>query len=328
MENKQAETNNIIALCHIIDSFEEFEKRLLPMISPKYNRDFVFQLFDISKGKFRIGARKAKKFYNENKSIIDTINQYSDIIRFINDNYTWHGESKGNLQFFYEYILNYKEEVEQILSVLGKLKELGFWKFEFNENLDFTKEVYHADPSFRRNIHITYVANAKVIPNYLEYINYKTTDSNYKMKLDVNGSTISEYGREIVLNSLLFDTKSFPPEINRENTFEYLLGLKNEQKGLTTTIRSSVDLDICISDLEIQLESTDKTINRLAGVKNKDELIIALSNIRENVEKLKALSTEYDSSILEKEPLLTTEVLKTEKSKYLERRFWSNIDLD
>lgn len=328
MENKKAETNNIIALCHIIDHFEEFEKNLMPMISPKYNRDFVFQLWDISKGKFKLGARKAKKFYSENKSIIDTINKYSDITRFINDNYSWHGKPNGNLQFFYEYISSHKEKMEQILDVLGKLSELGFWKFEFNENSDFTKEIYDANPSFKSNFRITYVANAKVIPNYVSHINYMTTDSNYKMELSIIGEELSEYGKEIVLNSLLFDTKSFPTSLNRENTFEHILRLKNEQKEQSTIIRNSVDLSISISDLEQQLNFTNGTISRLDGVKNKEELVAILLNIREYVEKLKTLSAEHDSSVSKQEPLLTPEVLEKEKNLYLKRRYLSSIDID
>ena len=65
--NKKIDTNNMITLCHIVDEFDEFEKSLIPVISPKYNRDFVFQLWDVSQGKFKLGARKAKRFYEENK---------------------------------------------------------------------------------------------------------------------------------------------------------------------------------------------------------------------------------------------------------------------
>ena len=102
-KNYRAETNNIIALCHILDDFEEFNKRLIPVISSKYNRNFVFKLWDISEGKFRFGARKAKKFYKENKSVIDTINKYTNITRFINANYDWQGnlyDTSGSMNIF------------------------------------------------------------------------------------------------------------------------------------------------------------------------------------------------------------------------------------
>lgn len=64
--NKKIGTNNMIGLCHIVDKFPEFEKGLLPGISSKYNRDFIFQVWNISQGEFKLGARKAKRFYAEN----------------------------------------------------------------------------------------------------------------------------------------------------------------------------------------------------------------------------------------------------------------------
>ena len=326
----KGEIGNIIALCHIIDDFEEFEKKLIPMISPKYNRDFVFQLWDISRGKFKVGAGKTKKFYNSNKEIIDTINQYTNITRFICDNYGYHGEPNGNLEFFYKYITSHKEEIESILAVLTKLDKLGFRDFEFSEELDFTKEVYSAYPSFDRNFDITYVANAEVIPNYQNHIYYKTTDSNYKMKLDLLGITekeISDYGRKIELNSLLFNPNTLPQEINKENTYGKLLKAKNEQKEKTSLIRNSVDLSIGVSDLEQQFNYTSEIINKLSGVKNKEELVKILSSIKEDLKRLKILSVDYDNSILQEEPSLTPEVLEKEKSLYLERRHWASIDL-
>lgn len=328
--NKKINTRNLIALCHIIDYFKEFENKLLPAISSKDNRNFVHQLYDISKGKVKLGAKKAKKFYNENNIVIDIINKYSNISRFINLNYDFHGKPGSDLYYFFEYLLKHKEEISKILVLLEKIKELGFSTIEFNEELDFTKEIYSAYPSFNRNFYLTYVANPQIIPNYLSYINFKTADSNYKMKLGISGwskKEISEYGREIVLNSLLFEPNTLPAKIDKEHTFDHLLKLKNSQKEKTAVIRNSVDLSISVSDLEHQLNSTDNTINKLDEVTNKEELISVLSNIRENVEKLKTLSSEYDESISQEEPSITQEDLEREKQLYLNRRELAKIDL-
>lgn len=327
-KNYNATTYNLIALCHIIDDFEEFEKRLIPMISPKYNRDFVCQLLDISEGKFRLGARKAKKFYKENKSIIDSINKYSNISSFINNHYDFHGEPYGNLQFFYEYISSHKEEKDKILAILKRLSELDFWKFEFNEELDFTKETHFADLSFRRNPYIIYVAKPQVIPNYEEYINYGTLNSNYEMKLHIIGDEFSKYGSTITLNSLLFDPNDLPENVDRKSTFEQLVKQKNEQKEQSNAIKNSVDLDISILDLENQLSSTNRIIDKLNGVESKMQMLEILSNIEKYVEKLKNLSLQYESSVLEQESLITPAVLEREKKLYLERRFWQSIDID
>ena len=56
-DNKKIEINNMIALCHIVDDFARFEKRLISTMSQKNDEDFAFQIQDISKGKFKLGAR-------------------------------------------------------------------------------------------------------------------------------------------------------------------------------------------------------------------------------------------------------------------------------
>lgn len=325
--NYSAETRNIIALCHIIDDFEGFRERLMPMISAGYNRNFVSQLLDISRGEFIFGASTARKFYSENKAIMDTINTYSDISRFICSNYGTFGEPYGNLEFFYEFISNHKDEMYKILAVLEKLNELGFDIFEFNENLDFTTEMYGVEPSFRRNRHITYVANLEVIPSYDSYITFRTTGSNYKMDLSTVFSEIDTYGMRITLNSLLFDPKSFPESINRKNTFDHILELKDAQREQTDAIRNSVNLSVSVENLDMQLVASSIVISKLDGVENKGEMLAVLESIRQDVEKLKALSLQHDSRVSEQQPLLTPEVLKKEKALYLRRRDMENIDL-
>ena len=322
MELKYVEINNLIALYHILDDYEEFEKKLEMAISPKYNRDFTLKLFDISKGKFRVFSRKIKKFYNENKSVIDTINKYSNIINFINSIYGYYGST----HFFYEYFLSHKEDLDKIIELLERMKQLGFDDFTFNEDLDFTKESYDIYPTFRRNFRIIYVDNIVVSPSYTSEIDYKTASSNYKIDLDVIGNEISDYGRKITLNSLLFDLNRLPVKLDRKNTFDRIIDLKKQQEEKNTSIRNSVDLSISVSDLDEQLNSTSSIISKLDDVQNKSQLLEALLNIKGEVERLKTLSKQYDSSISEKEPSLTKEVLDREKKLQLKRIELSKLD--
>ena len=326
-ENYKIEINNLIALYHIMDDFEEFERKLKPLISTKYNRDFVYNLWKISRGKFTFGAFKARKFYKENKAIIDTIGEYSDISSFINRHYDWQGNQIGNLHFFYQYLIEHKNEIDKILAVLEKLKELGFTSFEFNEDLDFTKETYNINQNY--NSVVKYVDNIKMIPHYENYIKYGTTSSNYKMELSTTiKSEFSKYGRKIILNSLLFDVNRLPEKIDKETIINPILKLKEEQQEKSAPIRNSVDINVSIFDLETRLGYTTNTISRLEGVKNKKELLEVLSNMKQDVEKLRTLSSEYDSSVTENEPTLTPDVLEKEKSEYVRRREWRNLDID
>lgn len=327
-ENYKIEINNLIALYHIMDDFEEFERKLKPLISTKYNRDFVHNLWKISRGKFKLGAFKERKFYKENKNIIDTISKYSDIFSFINRHYDWQGNPYGNLHFFYQYLIEHKNEIDKILAVLEKLKELGFESFEFNEDLDFTKENYNIATSFRSNYRIIHIDNIESIPNYESCIKYGTSDSNYKMELIIIGNEFSPYGRSITLNSLLFDHNRLPKRIDKETIFDPILKLKEEQKETSTSLRNSVNINVSIFDLETSLDNTAYTINKLEGVKNKKELLEVLANIKQDVEKLRTLSQQYDRSISENEPTLTPELLEEEKTLYLRRRDWESMDLD
>lgn len=335
MENKEknysVHTRNLIALCHIINEFSEFEERLLKYISPKYNRDFVAQLYDITcEGKFKLGARKAKRFYSENKEIIDTINKYTNISMFINMNYGFHGDPHEDFQYFYKYISSHKSEIDKILPVLEKIKSLGFDKLEFNENLDFTKEITYVYPSFRRNfIDMKYFDNAEVIPTYEnDVIEYKSTDSNYLMTLSIIGDDFSDYGRKITINSLTFDPSRLPNEISKQNIFDTLVAKAGATQEKRSYIRSSVNLGVSVLDLDRQLSSTSRTITGLEDVKNKTELIEVLTRMKADLEQLKVLSAEHDASISEKEPVLSSDVLENEKKLYLHRRDMASIHWD
>ena len=328
--NKKINTRNLIALCHIIDDFKEYEKKLL-IVKPLIKYKHIYQLSEMSKGKLIIGARKVKKFYEKNKLVIDTINKYSNVITFINQNYRESGVPEKDLTFFHKYLLKNKEEIPKILVLLEKLNELGIEKIEFNEDLDFTKEEYDIHLPFDRNLDLTYVANPQVIPNYVnDIIKFKTVDSNYKIKLELCGlfeyKKISEFSRKIILNSLLFEPNTLPEKLDKEHTFEHLLKLKNGQKEKTTLIRNSVDLSVNISDLEKDFNYTNEIAKKLNGAKNKEEFVEVLTSIKEDIEKLKALSKEYNESISQEDSLLTPELLEKEKSLYLSRRYWSSID--
>ena len=312
--------DNLIALCHIIDEFPQFERNLLSAMHNEYNSMFVSQLFDVSKGKSFLLAHKAKKFYNENKNVIDTINRYSNIFNFINSNYSWYESSVGTIRFFYKYLCENRDKKYQILSVLERMKQLGFNVFEFDENADFTKETYGVYYSFDRNDEISCVANAEVIPSYETFITYKTNDSAYKMQLRVGHDNISWYGRRIILNSLVFDPNSLPKKIDRESTHGKLLDLKKEQKALSDTIIRSVDLGVSIIDLDAQVSRVNRVIERMDSAKNLSELIEVSRRFREDLEKMKKLSDEYNRNISESEPLLTPEILESEKTEFLRRR--------
>ena len=330
-DNKMINIDNLITLCHILDDYEEFEKILIKAMKHGSDRDFVFQLDDVSNGKFRLGSYKARRFYEENKLIIDAINHYSTIPSFINLNYGINGKIIGDIRFFYEYLVSHKEDIEKILFLMNKLKELGFDNIEFNDELDFTKEVYKTSLSQYDNFYLMYVANPEVIPNYTNEINYVTKDSKYKMILSITGykeKEISKYNRKIILNSLIFNPYMLPEELDLEHTYGNLVRLKEEQSDETFLIRNSVDLNVSIFDLDKQYDSTYRIINGLNdNIKHREELVTILMEIKAKLEKLKLLGLEYNRSISRNDPLLSQELLEQEKVYYLRRRENNLTDL-
>ena len=305
--NNSANTKNMIAFCHIINKFEEFRKNL-SSVNQKNYESFVQQLYEVSTGNFKIGAKKAKKFYNENKSVIDTINKYSQINEFLIEL-----DVKYETSIVYKYIMNNKSKIIKILGVLEELKYLGFEKFILDEEFDFTKKTYKADEIFEINFKVVYVDNIEVIPNYGEAISYKTTNSNYEMNLATDCDNFNNLWSNIYLNSLVFDKNRLPKKIDKETIFNLILNLKDSQEKNNTIIRDSVDMNIKILDFQELLNSIDKRINNLSNIEYKEKLVLALASIKNDFENLKKICSEYDSSIIKQEPLLTKEILDNEK---------------
>lgn len=327
----EANVRNIIALCHILDNYSEFTKNLTRFISTKDNREDVYNLDRITHGGLVVGSRKVKKFYQENKDVLDTINKYSDISNYINNNYDCHGNflEDSSLNFFYQYLLNHKGELEQILSVLEKLKQLGFDKFKFNKDIDFTQYEYEMFVFFNRNLHITYLDNMQVIPNYQnDIVRYRSTDSNYTIRTELILGSFSKYGKTITLNSLVFDVKRLPNNIDKENIFDGLIRLKEEQSKNCTIVRNSVDLSISIGDLQLQFYKTSKTIEGLSDIANKNELKEVLLRIKEDLDILQNMSTEYDNSVVQQDSSISHEILKQQKQMCLRMIELSRIDID
>lgn len=323
MKNKDTiNIDNLLALCHILDNYKEFEQRLSLILANEKNKDFAIKLWDFSKNKenrFLIG-KKVKKFYKENKEIIDTINKYSSISRFINNNFDNKGNPTKNIEFFANYLLENKKHINQIITLLKELKKLDFYEFTFDENLNFEKETYVISPTFTENTNITYVANPTVIPTYTNKIQYKSNNSNYKIELKVITYSSTFDRKKLTLNSLLFDVNTLPKEINKENIFDPLLEAKKEQFNATKLIKKSVNLNVSIDDLEKQVFIIIDTIDKIDNISSKQELLNVLTNIQTEIKILKIMGTSYNKEIIEEEELLTDEILENEKILYLKKR--------
>lgn len=326
--------NHLIALCYILNDYDEFTKNLTRLIKVKHknNTDIVYNLYKISKGQVVIGSKKVKKFYQNNKSVIDTINKFSSISEFITHNYDWHGNlrEEPGVDFFYKYITSHQKDLERILSLLEQINKLGFDRLEFNEELDFTNNEYQIYTRFNDNFRISYLDNMEAVPNYRsDVVEYKTTGSNYEIVAHVSFSDLSKYDeKEIIVNSLLFDYKRLPEDITKEFTFDRIVSLKKEQQEDCDSIRNSVDLSIGVDDLYSQFGTTSRIIERLKNVESKEQLREILLGIKSYLDQLKSISSKYDDSVSQSDSTITKEKLQEEKQLYLKRRYWASIDID
>lgn len=334
MERKEEEisVNNLLALAHVLDDYEEFNKKLKRFVSIKYNRDDIYNLDNVSNGKFSLSL-KVKKFYQENKDIIDVINKYSSISNFIFYIYDHNGKyaSWCCIESFYKYLMKNKDKINEIISLVEMIQELGFDKIKFNEEADFKNVIYNLELSSINSIFYSiicntyYLENMELISGYnTDVIMYKTNGSNYCMKLPNRDDSKDWIGKEITVNNLLFDISCLPKSLKKEDTIDKIVALKETKKEEKLSIKDLVDLGVSISDFDKAFIKINATVERLESVKSKDEIIQALLNIKLELEKIKQLN---NNEILENK-LVTDEQIEFEKKKYLNWREFQYLDLD
>ena len=215
------EIDNLIALSKVLDNFEDFNEKVRNLVSIVCNREVIYKLGQVSNGVDCFNSDKIKDFYNENKSIIDVINEYS----FICSNYDVNGNVMYNdsLNFFYSYMQENRDGIDSIVSVLERIKELGFSTLYFNQKLEGSSDVYSISTSFNDNDTIIYLDNMEVVSNDGEYISYRTLNPSFRLILVPDRDDISKVNKRVEVNSLLFDTSLLPESLSKDSTFNQIM---------------------------------------------------------------------------------------------------------
>lgn len=322
--------DDMIALYHIVDEFDEFNAKLndnLKSTTDDETRYFINKLSMVSWGETVIGWKNAKNFYKQYKNIIDTINKYSRIDLFLHHNYS--DACNSCIDEFYKYLIEHKDRLEEILSLLTKLKKLGIEKVTFDESLDFTNTSYHMYSNFDDNFDIIYLDNMYAVPNYpSNTVEYRTKDSNYKMSLRVDFKEFPTYCRNIEVNSLLFGIDRLPEEITKDAIYKTILRLREGQIKECINIGKTINLSVSIDDLYAQFLKTSRVVESIDEYEYDYLLKFYLEEIKKFLDLLKKASIEYNESIFGADSPITQDLLEQEKAKYLKRRFLSSIDFD
>lgn len=321
-ENYRIKVNSAIALCHVLDEFEQFEENLKLFI-PQASHDFLIKLFNISKGQKYLGSGKTKKFYNENKEIIDKINEYSNITEFIGGIYT-SDVCTGSLDFLYGYLLVNRENIDKIISTLEKLKQTGIDNIEFNDDLHFGREQYNLNKFFYDNTHFVYLDNIKIIPNYdSSSVIYENNNSNYMLNLLRESRKIRSVNNTIILNDLTIDPNLLPNEISKGETFDMIIKKALEKEYECSVIRDSVDLSVGINELNYFINDFSEKISNLESVNEKEELLELLKNMKESIIEMEKISDKHEEFVLSKSFDISKELLEDEKKKYIKKRIYN-----
>lgn len=316
MKNLEIKVNDLIALCYMIDDFDEFYEHLMKLKQLPNYHDIIFDIIDITNGKFGLKSLKAKSFYKKNKKVIEIINKYSTLDSFMFfSNY-------DSLYFMHQYLLKNKDKLNHIKLLLKKIELLGFEELQFNEKLDFTLEECKLRIIFGSNTSIKYMDNIETIPSYDNFlIKYKTANSNYQIIVEPLEKDLSKYNRTIILNSLLFDINSLPDKISKEVVYDSIINTYHKQTEACKMIRNAVDLSLSVANLDVQYSRTMQVISSLNGVKNKQKLLQILEIIKTNITKLSTMCDEYDNDIVDTNEFITPTLLHQEKMKYLDKKY-------
>ena len=321
----EIDVKNLLALCNILDEFEEFNERAISFFSGKDKHELLNKLIKVTKNEFCFNSRKVKKFYNENKKVIDTIKKYSYVWDFFSKGYCWNPKYTEELNYMYQYIKENRKDLDKIIAVLEKIKEYKIDNLQFNKDFDFTTETYTIYISIFSTSSYNYLDNLEVVPCYeSDKIKYKTTGSNYK----IDFRNCSRFLENIKLNSLNFDAEKLPNSSDREEMLNKLFSLRDEKKEEYDAIRSSVDLNIKIENMSSITSALESIIERIDNVKTKEELKKNLLTITSSLSKMQSITDNNDKENIEKSEFITTEVLEKEKKLYKERELYSYIDID
>ena len=311
---KTININDLIAICHIMDKYENLNMEIKKIMNIKGNKMLSFKLSKINNN---ICFGKIRKFYINNKEAIDIFNKYSNFTTFIFHSYDL---NDYDTDYFYNYILNNNNNLNNIMEVLYKLKSLGFIIIYMNENYYFDNTTYTIFKNLNDNNSIEYLDNIEALPSYLEKkVKYKTNGSNYRISLN-NKFHIKSYKESIELNSLVFDPSILPEKLDKENTFDKIINLNKKLENENENLRNSININISIEDLIIQYQIASKMIEKINNDSYKVLLKNNLENIKNNLEELKTISDNYSKEIINNYSLINDETINEEKKLCLQQR--------
>ena len=328
-KNYKIDIKMLLSIIEILDDYKDFELKMVQFIRlfPDYNS--LFDLYRCSTGDKLLINKKIRKFYSDNKEIIDKINKVYNIKEFAYylSNMDEVFGARSSINAFVNYLMDNKQDKERIRELVLRIKELGFKEIILNEDFKFENQEYSINTSLPYNSNINYLDNISIVPNYFEdTVVYKTVNSPYLIKLKVLTTDVSTYGNEIFVNSLTFDPNRLPEEVNI-SLFNFIKNLKRIRSASCDKLRNTVDFDVCLDELKKQYAKLSSITSKI-DASNKEEIVKILSAIRSNLNDLSTANISVKEELANSEANITPELITYEKDGYVRRLENSKYDLD
>lgn len=316
IEISRVYTSELLALCYVFDKYEEFLNELKDLLSKsKKEVDTIYNLEQLSHGKFGIYSKSLKEFYEKHKELIDEVNKHSHIHTFICQAHTWNEETS-----IYYYLKSHKEEMQNIINILEKLISLRIYEIEFSENFNFDKNYNEIYTNLSKNSYVHFYDNMEVIPTYGEkIIAYKTNESPYDIELKVEPDGVEFC--TIQLNSLDFNPNRLPMNITKENTIDEIIALKESKQTEYDLIKKLIDLRIANHEAVMSFTKLQIEMTKLESSERKKDFLESMKKIRNQLEQIIESNKQYENEVLSSSEYVTQEVLDKEEKKYQRKKY-------
>lgn len=286
-ESYYIQVNVLEALIDILDEFLEFNDKIMEFLkNSKNHKDSMYNLGVLTCGNRVSHAKYDKRFYNENKEILDKIHTHVNLFEFLCYNYGINQIKNKNILFYYNYLKDNEDNLSDISNLLSKFTKLGITDINFI-NDSFVNDTYEFDYTTRYGA--DYLENMYAVPTIIpNKLVYKTTGSNYKI--------FTNNKKCITINNLLFNP-SLLPDVLDEGLLREILYLSNTIKEDNEVLKNAVILNVTIDDLNNQFEETNRLINSLDSIYDKKEMLNTLRRISKQIKKLELLRNGHNRAI-------------------------------
>jgi len=312
-----------IALCHIVDKFEEFTQNLAKFSKGIFGDAKLNQLYNFIKDEEAFVKREIKTFYLENYKVLDAIHKYSYISNFLFiyfNNKT--GEFNYTIMQMYEYIKRNKDKKDNILVNLNILKELGFEIIKLDEAERFDKN-YTFDNSQYSTIEY-FDGDIRVTPSYHD-LKYAVSNANYQISVNSNKTVAFSKNPEIILNNLVFEPSKLPKSIEYDYLLSDLMSKRNNDSNLiiNNTLRIGYDLN----EIDSLISNIEKNIQTVKEEKEKERALIHIGQLKEIIIGLEMFLQDYEDKLINSNEM-TRDELAEEKKLYKNYRYNLKLDID